>query len=92
MQAVLVYCSETSALKDEDMRRLERTDNWMMRWMCSVQLKIRVKIEELWKRLEIEGVSDVVRRGRLRWFGHVERKNAGDWVSRACGGWCKRCW
>ena len=24
-----------------------------------------------------------VRRGRLRWFGHVERKNGDDWVS-AC--------
>ena len=25
----------------------------------------------------------MVRRGRLRWFGHVERKNGDDWVS-AC--------
>ena len=25
----------------------------------------------------------VVRRGRLRWFGHVERKQSDDWVS-AC--------
>ena len=24
-----------------------------------------------------------MRRGRLRWFGHVERKEVGDWVS-AC--------
>ena len=28
-------------------------------------------------------VSDRVRQGRLRWFGHVERKDADDWVS-AC--------
>ena len=28
-------------------------------------------------------MSDVVRRGRLRWFGHVERKQKDDWVS-AC--------
>ena len=27
---------------------------------------------------------EVMRRGRLRWFGHVERKEADDWVS-ACG-------
>jgi len=26
-------------------------------------------------------VSDVVRRGRLRWFGHVERKSHADGVS-----------
>ena len=30
-------------------------------------------------------VADVVRRGRLRWFGHLERKSVDDWVSS-----CKR--
>ena len=34
-------------------------------------------------RLDIESISDVVRRDRLRWFGHVERKQPDDWVS-AC--------
>ena len=57
----------------------------MMRWMCGVQLKNRVKIEELWKCLKIEDVSDVVRRGRLSWFGHVERKSVNDWVSSCRG-------
>ena len=31
----------------------------------------------------IECVLDIVRRGRLRWFGHVERKDDTDWV-KAC--------
>ena len=31
----------------------------------------------------VESVADVVRRGRLRWFGHLERKSVDDWVS-AC--------
>ena len=38
---------------------------------------------ELLSRLDIESVSVVVRRGRLKWFGHVERKQPDDWVS-AC--------
>ena len=38
---------------------------------------------ELRRRLGIEGVVKVTRRGRLRWFGHVERKEVHDWVS-AC--------
>ena len=33
--------------------------------------------------MEIEDVADVVRKSRLRWFGHLERKDARDWVS-AC--------
>jgi len=28
-------------------------------------------------------VIEVIRRGRLRWFGHVERKSDDDWV-KAC--------
>ena len=31
--------------------------------------------------LGVQSVAEVVRHGRLRWFGHVERKNANDWVS-----------
>ena len=34
-------------------------------------------------RLGIEGVVEVVRRGRLRWFGHVESMVGEEWVS-AC--------
>ncbi len=33
--------------------------------------------------MNVDAVSDVVRRDRLRWFGHVERRSRDDWVS-AC--------
>jgi hypothetical protein len=32
------------------------------------------------KSLGIESVTDVMRRGRLRWYGHVERKSDEDWT------------
>ena len=38
---------------------------------------------DLYQSLGIENVAEVVRRSRLRWFGHVERKDKDDWVS-AC--------
>ena len=84
----MVYGSETWAMKVEDMRRLERAERMMVRWMCGVTLKERKHSEELLARLGIEGVAEIVRRGRLRWYGHVERLNARDsskrdWVS-AC--------
>ena len=31
--------------------------------------------------LGVQSVADVVRRGRLRWFGHLEHKSVDDWVS-----------
>jgi len=83
VQCVMTYGSETWATKVEDMQRLERAENIMIRWMCGVTLKDRKSSEELRKRLGVVSVSDIVRQGRLRWFGHVERKTAEDWVS-AC--------
>ena len=38
---------------------------------------------DLYQSLGIESVAEVVRRGRLRWFKHVERKDKDDWAS-AC--------
>jgi hypothetical protein len=77
----MVYGSETWAMKAEDMQRLDRTERMMMRWLCGVRLSDKKAGAELLSRLDIESVSVVVRRGRLRWFGHVKRKQPDDWVS-----------
>ena len=78
---VLVYGSETWPMKSEDLLRFQRAER--MRWMCWVKLEYRRPSTELSKCLDVEPVADVVRRGRPRWFGHVERKSGNDWVS-AC--------
>ena len=70
-------------MRVEELRRLERAERMMKRWMCGVTLKDRCISEELKKRLDIEDLADVVRKSRLRWFGHLERKDERDWVS-AC--------
>ena len=46
-------------------------------------MRDKVPTVELRRRLGIEGLVEVMRRDRLRWFGHVERKEVHDWVS-AC--------
>jgi hypothetical protein len=48
-----------------------------------VPLRDRRRSVELRDRLGTERVAKVVRHGRLRWFGPVERKGRSDWVS-AC--------
>ena len=55
----------------------------MVRWMCGVSLKDRKRSVDLYSRLGEQSIDEVVRRDRLRWFGHVERKSGDDWVS-AC--------
>ena len=77
-----MYGSETWPMKADDMQRLVRTENNMVRWMSGVTLKDKRSSEELRCGLGIVGVDRVVRRGRLRWFEHVERKDADDLVSK----------
>ena len=52
------------------------------RWMCGVKLNERKKSEELGELLGLEPVSLMIKKSRLRWFGHVERKDDNDWVKR----------
>ena len=78
VQLVLIYGSETWPMKVEDMQRLKRMDHMMVRWMCGVSLKDRIASVDLNGRLGIDSVVDIVRRGRLRWFGHLERKCRDD--------------
>src|SRR6059036_3059875 len=50
--------------------------------MSRVTLKDRRTCEELRQGLGIESVDRVVSRRRLRWYGHVKRKNADDWINK----------
>ena len=45
--------------------------------MCGELLKDEI----FYGLLGIQSVAEVVRHGRLRWFGHMEHKSGNDWVS-----------
>ena len=64
VQSVMVYASENWAVRVEEEPRMERKENVVLRWMCGVTLRdkvrkvVRDKIPsvELRRRLGIEGV------------------------------------
>ena len=72
--------SETWLMKVEHESKLNRTEMGMIIWMCGVKLNERKKSEELRELLGLEPVSLMIKKSRLRWFGHVERKNDSNWV------------
>ena len=82
VRSSLTYGAETWPLQADQERMLERAENRMVRWMNGVSLKDRLTSKELRENLQIENIVKVVRRARLRWFGHVERKDDEDWVKR----------
>ena len=51
--------------------------------MCGVSLRGRKTNAKLRKSLGINDIDEVMRRSRLRWMGHVLRKDKDDWVRRS---------
>jgi len=51
--------------------------------MCNVKVKDRVPSKELRERLGIDDIIVILqKKNRLRWYGHVLRKEDTDWVKR----------
>jgi len=82
VRSCLMHGSETWAMKVEHELKMNRTEMSTIRWMCGVKLHERKKSEELRELLGLEPVSLMIKKSRLRWFGHVERKDFNDWVKR----------
>ena len=62
-------------MKVEHELKMNRTEMSTIRSMCGVKLNERNKSEELRVLLRLEPVSVMIKKSRLRWFGHVERKD-----------------
>ena len=78
----MTYGSETWALKAVQQEKLERAEARMLRWMLGVTLHDRKSTDELRRTLGIEGISAITTRNRLRWYGHVQRKEEHEWIRR----------
>ena len=51
-------------------------------WMCGVELKDRLPSKELKERLGVDNIALTLQQNRLRWYGHVLRKDDDDWVKK----------
>ena len=74
MCEVVCYMEARPGLSGKKMR--------MIRWMCNVKVKGRVPSKELRERLGIDDIILILQQNRLRWYGHVLRKEDTDWVKK----------
>jgi len=79
----MLHGSETWPVRKENEVALQRAEMRMVRWMCGVKLQDRVPSKELRGRLELEDIISVLQRNRLRWYGHVLRKEDNNWVKKS---------
>jgi len=80
----MLHGSETWPVRKENEVPLQRAEIRVVRWMCNVKVKDTVPSKELRERL---GMDDIIlilhlQQSRLRWYGHVLRKEYTDWVKK----------
>ena len=82
VRSVLLHGCETWAVREEDILRIEKVDMQMIRMICGVSLKDKQYSSHLREKLGLRDIREVMRKSRLRWYGHVERCGEDNWVSR----------
>mgnify|MGYP003401710716 FL=1 len=81
VRTVMVYGGETWVMRKEEEGVLRRAERAMVRMMSGVKLRDRKSSGELMSMAGLcEDIVLVVRRSRLRWYGHVLRKTENDGI------------
>jgi len=82
VRSVLLYGAEGWAMTDRVQSIVTGCDSRILRYMAGVSLRDRVRSEEVARRCGVDEVEMVMRERRLRWFGHVRRREEGDPIRR----------
>jgi len=78
----MLHGSESWPVRNESVMALQRAEMRMVRLMCGIKLKDRFPSRELRERLGIDDIALVLQQNRMRWYGHVLRKEDNDWVKK----------
>ena len=62
-----------------DSARLVTADNAMVRWMCKRKITDHARMSDMHRILGIKDLESILRTGRLRWYGHLERQPNDVW-------------
>ena len=81
IRPVLTYGSESWAMKVTNKRKIATTEMRMLHGILGVSRREHMRNEDIRRILHITPIDKVMRGGRLRWFGHVQRRDA-DNVTR----------
>ena len=82
IRPVLLYGAETWALRKKEEGLLERTEMRMVRWIAGISLLERRESQDIRRMCGICNVKNKAREARLRYFGHVTRRDEEDPIRR----------
>ena len=73
IRPVLLYGAECSTVRKKEEQILEKTEMRMLRRIKGLTLRDKVKSVNIRKELAMNGIQEIVREMRLRWYGHMQR-------------------
>lgn len=83
LRPVLLYGAETWSLRKKEEDILERTEMRMVRWIAGISLLERRESEDIRKMCGIGNIREKAREARLRYYGHIIRRDDDEPVKKA---------
>ena len=70
--------AECWAVRKKEERKLHTTEMRMLRWARGKTRLDHVRNVDIWKEAHMYPMAEFLREKRLRWFGHVQRRDKDD--------------
>ncbi|XP_050532668.1 uncharacterized protein LOC126900777 [Daktulosphaira vitifoliae] len=80
MRLAMMYGSECWTVDNKVEQRMSVVEMRMLRWMSGMTRKDRIRNEHIRGSIGVASIADKMRENRLRWFGHVMRKEESEAV------------
>ena len=74
IRPAMLYGTETASMKKTEEKRMDVAEMRMLRWMSGVTREDRIRNEYIRGSTKVIEVSKKVQEGRLRWYGHLLRR------------------
>ena len=81
----MVYGADTWAVKKAHEKKVEVAEMKMLRWMCGVTRLDKISNEKIRGSTKVGEISKKVQERRMRWYGHVLRRDEEYVGKRATG-------
>ena len=75
IRSAMLYGAETWATTKRQENRIEVTEMRMLRWMCGVTRKDKIRNEHIRGTTRVAQASKMITARRLNWYGHVMRRD-----------------
>ncbi|XP_059285302.1 uncharacterized protein LOC132038635 [Lycium ferocissimum] len=83
VRPTMLYGEECWPVKISHVQKMKVAEMRMLRWMCGHTRSNRIRNEDIRDKVGVASVEDKMREVRLRWFGHVKRRDT-DAPMRRC--------